>query len=232
MSDNKTRKYIKYAFGEIILVVIGILIALQINNWNDYRKDLILEKEYLRRIKSDIQFDVNWINRYILEKYDHKVKCLEMGKAYYQGSYVIKDTLQFLNDIGYGGVFGNVSLNLNRNTYNELISTGNLRKIESDTLRTNIVDYYEYVNAIINTSLDYKSGYISFTNSHTAFNINNRDYIAEFDQKRFLKNIKTEEYYRLANLELTLAHRISDFAKNINDNAEKLMDRIDTHLED
>jgi hypothetical protein len=38
MSGNKTGKYIKYALGEIILVVIGILIALQINNWNENRK--------------------------------------------------------------------------------------------------------------------------------------------------------------------------------------------------
>ena len=36
--DNKTGKYFKYAIGEIILVVIGILIALQINNWNEQRK--------------------------------------------------------------------------------------------------------------------------------------------------------------------------------------------------
>ena len=51
ISKNKTGKYIKYALGEIILVVIGILIALQINNWNGNRKDVILEKEYLTRLK-------------------------------------------------------------------------------------------------------------------------------------------------------------------------------------
>ena len=38
MSENKTGKYLKYAIGEIVLVVIGILIALQINNWNENRK--------------------------------------------------------------------------------------------------------------------------------------------------------------------------------------------------
>ncbi|NNL82603.1 MAG: hypothetical protein HKP28_04380 [Winogradskyella sp.] len=39
MEQNKTGKYFKYAIGEIILVVIGILIALQINNWNEQRKE-------------------------------------------------------------------------------------------------------------------------------------------------------------------------------------------------
>ena len=38
MSENKTGKYIKYAIGEILLVMIGILLALQVNNWNEQRK--------------------------------------------------------------------------------------------------------------------------------------------------------------------------------------------------
>jgi len=37
LMENKTSKYFKYAIGEILLVVIGILIALQINNWNEKR---------------------------------------------------------------------------------------------------------------------------------------------------------------------------------------------------
>jgi hypothetical protein len=41
MEKNKTGKYLKYAFGEIVLVVIGILIALSINNWNEERKGII-----------------------------------------------------------------------------------------------------------------------------------------------------------------------------------------------
>jgi hypothetical protein len=232
IKDNKTGKYLKYAIGEIVLVVIGILIAVQINNWNENRKDSILEKEYLTRLLEDIKFDISWSNTYILGRYKRKVESLEKGKAYYQGNYVIKDTLQFLKDIGYGGVFGNVSWNLNKNTYNELISTGNLRKIESGTLRTKIVNYYETTNANLKTSKNYISGYIPFINSFTAFNTNNPDYIAEFDQKLLLKYIKTEEYYRLANLELTLAHRVSNFAENIINLAEELKTTINSQLED
>ena len=47
MEQNKTGKYFKYAIGEIILVVIGILIALSINNWNEDRKDKVREKATL-----------------------------------------------------------------------------------------------------------------------------------------------------------------------------------------
>ena len=47
MGKNKTGKYLKYAIGEIILVVIGILIALSINNWNENRKNSVLIKSYI-----------------------------------------------------------------------------------------------------------------------------------------------------------------------------------------
>src|SRR6056300_1110140 len=50
MNNNKTGKYFKYAIGEILLVVIGILIALQINNWNENQKDRIIEKEMLTEL--------------------------------------------------------------------------------------------------------------------------------------------------------------------------------------
>src|SRR6056297_2516272 len=57
LSDGETGKYLKYAAGEIILVVIGILIALQLNEWNDHRKQLKLEKEYYCRLLDDAKLD-------------------------------------------------------------------------------------------------------------------------------------------------------------------------------
>lgn len=58
LSENKTRKYLIYAIGEIVLVVIGILIALQINNWNQAKKDNYALKEYLVKIKSHTKEDL------------------------------------------------------------------------------------------------------------------------------------------------------------------------------
>jgi len=53
--DNKTSKYLKYAIGEIVLVVIGILIALQINNWNTGRLERLEEKKILISVKKDLE---------------------------------------------------------------------------------------------------------------------------------------------------------------------------------
>lgn len=54
LSENKLSKYLLYAIGEIVLVVIGILIALQINNWNEERKAAIEEKEILQNLYENL----------------------------------------------------------------------------------------------------------------------------------------------------------------------------------
>jgi len=57
LSEGKTGKYIKYAIGEIVLVVIGILIALSINNWNDHQKAVANSKVFLSEIAKDLVSD-------------------------------------------------------------------------------------------------------------------------------------------------------------------------------
>tara|TARA_B100000497_G_C7695677_1_gene424750 strand:- start:231 stop:434 length:204 start_codon:yes stop_codon:yes gene_type:complete len=54
IESGSSRKYLLYAVGEIALVVIGILIALQINNWNEFRKDRKVENDILREIITNI----------------------------------------------------------------------------------------------------------------------------------------------------------------------------------
>jgi len=60
--ENKTTKYLKYAIGEIVLVVIGILIALQINNWNEWRKDRIIEKSILLELENNLERNIALID--------------------------------------------------------------------------------------------------------------------------------------------------------------------------
>ena len=69
MENSKTSRYIKYAIGETILVVIGILIALQINNWNEARKNSKREQLYLESFKEDLLKNEKELLR-IIEKSD------------------------------------------------------------------------------------------------------------------------------------------------------------------
>jgi len=59
LMENKTGKYLKYAIGETVLVVIGLLIALQINNWNEKQNNLIKEQLILK--KYNVSTKVTWI---------------------------------------------------------------------------------------------------------------------------------------------------------------------------
>src|SRR5210317_2353909 len=65
ITDNKLSKYIIYALGEIILVVIGILIALQINNSNEDRKQRKQELHYLKNLKTDLNLNISELDKYI-----------------------------------------------------------------------------------------------------------------------------------------------------------------------
>ena len=83
LSEGKTGKYFKYAIGEIILVVIGILIALQINNWNEHRKQKLNDNKFLKNLRYEIELDTSVFADKIAE-YNH------INKSLIQ-------TLQFLN---------------------------------------------------------------------------------------------------------------------------------------
>ena len=63
MEKNKTTKYFKYAMGEILLVMAGILLALQINNWNEERKSSIKEEVNLKSLKSEMMSSLEELNR-------------------------------------------------------------------------------------------------------------------------------------------------------------------------
>ena len=65
ISEGKTEKYFKYAIGEIILVVIGILIALQINDWSQDKKNQKLEAQYYCRLLEDVNQDLANYNDYV-----------------------------------------------------------------------------------------------------------------------------------------------------------------------
>jgi hypothetical protein len=74
LMENKTGKYFKYAIGEIILVVIGILIALSINNWNELKKQRNEAKTFIKRLSEEVGQNIEVTNREILLEQDQVEK--------------------------------------------------------------------------------------------------------------------------------------------------------------
>ena len=144
MEKNKTGKYLKYAIGEIVLVVIGILIALSINNWNEEKKLWKLERTYLLGILDDLKTDTTKINNVVIPYFldDHKVNhryldSLDTHNLLTNESLVEKVVAPYsMSNSG-------LSFHPTYGTYNEIISQGNSGLIKDKELFNAIQELYE-----------------------------------------------------------------------------------------
>ena len=232
LNQGTLRQYLLYAIGEILLVVLGILIALQIDAWNQASDDRVIERNYLTNLLEDLRADTNWVNAYVIDRFDHKVAALSKIRNYYLGTYEIRDTLAFVEEAGYAAVFGHTSaFSFSRNVYDELVATGNLRKITNERLRSQVNTYYSYLNIVAEGARDYRSGYVNFINSLRPFAQGDTTIEIPFDQQLMLRHLRTEEAYRMCNLELTLAYAIQSRAQDIQNRALALIRSIEEELE-
>ena len=124
----KLRKYLIYAVGEIVLVVIGILIALQINNWNSKRKEISKEQVILAQLKDEYTSNLKQLE----EKMEMRDRIISSGLILLQyidnPAEVTSDSLIFhFSNIIFDPTFDPIQ--------NDLISSGNIRLIRNDKLR-------------------------------------------------------------------------------------------------
>ena len=143
VSEGKTGKYLKYAIGEIVLVVIGILIALQINNWNEQRKNHSFEKKILSEINNAITQDLihfEWmITR--MEKVDSASKVMAQHII---NKSIFVDSMYLQKRNRYYGLTMATTFQYNSGPYETIKSSG-LDKISNDSLRTKITNLYDFI---------------------------------------------------------------------------------------
>jgi uncharacterized protein with PQ loop repeat len=137
LKENKLSQYLIYAIGEIILVVIGILIALQINNWNEGNKTKKEEVKILNEIKIALNNDLKFID-INLRGHDQTIRDLEIIK---EQLLLEKPTNDSLNHL-YGSLLFTNSVDITTGPFETLKSRG-LGLISNDKLRNEILFYYE-----------------------------------------------------------------------------------------
>lgn len=136
LTENKFSKYLLYAIGEIILVVIGILIALQINNSNELAKQRAKEVQFLKNLKSDLIFEESELERYTAIR-EGIVNSAQIALEHFNGKPV--ENIQMFNyhtfNVGIWQEFQR-----NNNTFLELINSGNLTIISNDSIKNGLLN--------------------------------------------------------------------------------------------
>ena len=201
MEKNKTGKYLKYAIGEIVLVVVGILIALSVAEWNNTRHDIETENRLLNQLHQGISQDLETIETE-LDKTNKAMSSLKQLDSLLKLD--IPESSEKLNKL-FGTVYGLKMLNLNKAIYEDLKSTG-FGIIRDEMLRSQIINVFEINYKNIIDLIDYeRSGNM----------VNRPYYLKNFESIRFSSYAKPNDlkalwedsyyknivYYRLVTLE-------------------------------
>jgi hypothetical protein len=166
LMENKTGKYFKYAIGEIILVVIGILIALQINNWNENNKKNKLNTSYITSLIDDYTKDTIQLNSSI------NFNKLALQETDSIMASLSSEDIELDDFVYYFKTFNRLirtDNTFNTNSFNVLISTGNidlfdksiiqslmeLNRLQNDQTRVSISNSNTYIELMSNSALEY-----------------------------------------------------------------------------
>ena len=137
LTENKFSKYLIYATGEIVLIVIGILIALSIDNWNEQQKNNESESQYYCEILKDLDLDKALIQELIARNKRRisvsKEILLELDAGNKDKDYLLNKFLVAFRGEGY------VPRNV---TFEELVSSGNLKFLRDDVLKSSLIQFY------------------------------------------------------------------------------------------
>tara|TARA_R110001592_G_scaffold3704_2_gene21328 strand:+ start:4109 stop:4831 length:723 start_codon:yes stop_codon:yes gene_type:complete len=138
MQTGKTSKYFKYATGEIVLVVIGILLAIQINNWNENRKQKIAEQEILISLQKELKNNKKNLSFYIAKykkQYNNGVFLLSL--FYQKKDTISNNTL----DKALGSIEETFTFEASDGVINSIITSGKIEIIQNAQLKSLITSF-------------------------------------------------------------------------------------------
>ena len=149
MSMNKTAKYFKYAIGEIVLVMIGILLALQVNNWNESRKETAQEKILLQQLLADFTSNLKQLDQKISFRKDFMNSSKQLFK------YIDNPNLRHKDSIEY-----HIAKTMPYATFdpiiNDLSSSGELSLIKNTNLKHALSRWSSEINDVIEDEVVWK----------------------------------------------------------------------------
>jgi len=177
MENNKAGKYLKYAIGEIVLVVVGILIALSINNWSEQQKLNQKEQGLLKELNLDFKYNQIQLDSQVTvsERAKHanmrllkKIQLTEINKMDINKlDQKLMDSIRYYFFTG----FDNWTLNPKNGTINAIVNSASLDIIKNDSLRRTIISW----NDVLSDYLEDERKNEELFNSYSEWRRNNYD---------------------------------------------------------
>ena len=150
LTENKYSKYVLYAIGEVALVVIGILIALSLNNSNDHKKRKVQEVKILKEIKSELDFVLNDIKEDIVG-YERNLNSTEIIYSSILNQEDYTDSLKR----HYVNMFAKEEFLASTSAFESLQSLG-LEIVSNDSIRDGLIRVYLYIDKAANDHSPYR----------------------------------------------------------------------------
>jgi len=176
--DNKPLKYLRYAIGEIVLVVIGILIALTINNWNENRRESKKEKIVLANIHKEFKENKIQLDTVLYRHRKVRYSCSKIINLFPIKSKPEAEVLDSLSVYLYDS-FGGYTFNPSQSSINALMSTSSFDIISDENLRNLLVSWNDLVKDYQEEeqyARDYTwNQYDPFLSKHFDWNFNLKD---------------------------------------------------------
>lgn len=152
---NRTAKYLRYAFGEILLVVIGILIALQVNNWNEEQKLKASEQEVLKSLLKEFRYNQELLEKTVLRNKENLAVAQNLGK--YTGPHLPPTDEKELSQSMVGVFKYGVNYLPSMGTLYDIINSGKLSLISDQELRSNLAAYESELDDVRRQENDVKA---------------------------------------------------------------------------
>ena len=192
LMKNQTGKYFKYAIGEIVLVVIGILIALQINNWNENRKNSAIKKALVIGLISEFEANYNQLQTVIKEDSVNAVLSNELQKLMKKSKTAVQDSTvkRLLSNIS------NYTFNPTNGVLKSGISSGTIHFIKNEALKKQLFAWDDVVKDAQEEEILAKKDYFERMNPFLEKYIQIGDYI-EIYRNQILKSKFSSNNYGL-----------------------------------
>ena len=138
LTENRVSKYLLYAIGEILLVVIGILIALQVNNWNEQSKDREIERKWLLAIHAEVTTNIQHFNEIIQFHKDSRIMCIDLLRKFSDPDRTINHAIL---DSLVEHATAPITLNPQIGNVKSIISTGDIKYIRNESIIQFVTGY-------------------------------------------------------------------------------------------